>query len=343
MSPHRQHGFVATLLWLLPVTPSAFICRFCCSWGLAIGAGMSLAGSGIASSGSSSAARRQAASSLEQTRLTNEANERLFRLARGSEGSAVLPEYMSDREQELANAIFGVWDESMDADRAPLRDLGGEAMARNIPLIENGDEIMRRILTGEFGAERTAAAEDTQAGRQRGLQQGIQEATAALRARREAGGLGGGSSFENQLMLGATIPARAEMASMGARDRQRLLDENMALQLEVADAPFQRTAAAYDMAGMPLMFDQMQDAQRYQAVDELMRRLGMFNIGPGQPIPAQRAETPFVPNSAMMWGQGLTQAGNALSGWLQNRPAQQPQPMQSSSIAPGTFAPWGGG
>lgn len=69
----------------------------------------SVVGGIVSSSGQKKAAKTQQEGALEQTRLTNEMNERLFHEARGSEGHALLPEYFGGFEAEIGNNLTDIY------------------------------------------------------------------------------------------------------------------------------------------------------------------------------------------------------------------------------------------
>jgi hypothetical protein len=89
-----------------------------------------------------------------------------------------------------------------------------------------------------------------------------------------------------------------------AQTRADMADQDFQLQLSMLDTPYQRVQQGYAM-------DQLKDSQAYGDIDQLLERIGLFNIGTGQPYAAQKSETVAVPNSQMIAGSALTAGANA--------------------------------
>ena len=117
------------------------------------------------------------------------------------------------------------------------------------------------------------------------------------------------------------MQARQQAALQDIAARQAVNEAMIQAQGQFLDAPLNRSRLAYEIGYLP-------EQEKNRQLNELMARLGYFNIGTGNPPPTQTPNIPTIPNSGMIAGAGLSSFGNALGNYF----AMQPQ--QAAAAAP---------
>lgn len=291
-------------------------------WGAAIGGIVGGLGSIIGGSSSASSAKAQAKAQLQATRETNEMNERLFHESRGSKGHAWLPEYFGNFEQNLGLDLRDLYYNDPGSDT-----IGEDTYAGMKDSFLRGNELIDSVLSGEVGDQRTELTQQANQARRAAINNAMTERLAKLKQARKRSGLSGTSSFQEKQMLGETVDARVAAALSEAEAMQQLYDQNLQLQLGLIDAPFQRAQMGYEMGNLGR-------SEQYRAMDEVLKRLGYFNIGTGQPPVMQTPEIATIPNTGQFVGAALGQVG---SGIMQYYLGRQQTPTTTTPVQ--TYTP----
>jgi len=277
-------------------------------WVAGISAAVSVGGSIYAGQSAKKAGQKQADAQLKATGDTNAANERMFHEARGSKGHALLPEYFGEFEKNLGTDISGTYS-SYKFDP----QFGNKTYRQMSDSFMDGNEIIDDVMSGRVGAERSGLSEGLAESRRSSINTALGERLAALKAARQAGGYGGTSSFQEKMMLGDTLQAR-QMASMSDwMDKQQVYDSNLQLQLGLLDAPLNRTMQGYQMGSLP-------GAEQYRGIDEVLKRLGYFNMQGGNPPQAINPEIPTIPGMGQFVGPAISSTAGTMFNAYMNRP-----------------------
>lgn len=284
------------------------------AWPIVAGMAVSAIGTAAASNSAKKAQQGANATNQQITSDTNAANYRIFRENRGAQradggANALLPEYFGDAERDIALGLIDRW--KGDSNENDLRMLEDWSEVLN-PAMEGGNQFISDIYSGKLHDDRLALADSQAEARRQGIHNALSETMGRLRARRMKGGLGGGSSFENNQMLGSAIPAFAQAGMLDADNRARIFDENAAMKTQMLDAPVNRVLQAAKLGEVK------GDAQ-YGDMDRLMRRLSFFNMGEGRAPMQEKTLVSAVPGSGQIWGSALGSTGNALSNYFTNQ------------------------
>lgn len=278
-----------------------------------------MAVSAVSNAASANSARKAQAganaANQQITADTNAANYRIFREGRGAEradgtgANALLPEYFGGAEKDVALGLIDRW--KGDSNENDIRMMDDWAKVLN-PAMDGGNQFISDIYSDKIYNERLGLADRQSEARRQGIHQALSEMMGKVRGRRLKGGLGGGSSFENNLMLGSAIPAFTQAGMMDADSRARLYDENQAAKLQMLDAPANRLLQAAKLGEV------RGDAQ-YGDMDRLMRRLSFFNMGEGRAPLQEKTMVNAVPGSGQIWGSALSSAANAVGDYFVNK------------------------
>jgi hypothetical protein len=286
-----------------------------------------IGGSLIGGSATKSAAKSANKTQERLTRETNQMNERLFHEARGRTGHAILPEYLGNAERDIGNDVIDIYEAQQDEEG--LNAFGDEAFGTLSPAWNRGNQLIGDIFSGSVLEDRTKNLAGQASARRQGIQKALSERLADVDARRNAGGLGGGSSVSNRMMLGDTIGARQQAAAIDADAISQLYDQNLNLQLGLLDAPMTRANASYEFGYLP-------QSQDYRSVDEMLKRMSFFNIGTGQPYQVQTPNVQTVPNVGQFVGPAITQGVGAFANYMNSRPTT---PVTTAAPAGGGALP----
>ena len=305
--------------------------------GSLIAAGLGAAGSIAGGVMQGKSQKKAADAQVEATRETNEANYRQFREARGEGGSAILPLYLpAGAEQQAAQRALNVFNaitgQPVNLTLQEYQNIVNGA----VPTIAAGDQVVQDIFSGAMERDRLAreapvaaartALADTQA---QGVQTALQQRLNEIRADEAARGYTGSSSFANNRLLEATIPAQQAAASTKAQarleneqSRKRIGDEALDLQIRSLDVPFNRIAQNIGARQAPA-----------DALARLMATaqspLSFFRIAPGTPPRNETPQISSVPSTGAIIGTGL----GAAAGQIGNILAQQELARQQQEMA----------
>lgn len=323
---------------------------------MAIASGIGALGNFFGGKSAASAAQKQADAQLKATQETNANNLRMFQESRGSTGSAVLPEYLKSYEAGLgadaaatAKALFGYG----GGVNQRLAD-GAGILARYNPALEAGDNTVIDLATGRVGTQRQASLAPVLAARtgaaklrSSAITDGLNETLANLRATRAGRGFRGGSTFDTNRALAATVGARAGAATEMGQARldnalatQGLDESNLQLLLSSLDLPFQRGQQRLNFANLPAT----NAADFYRSA---LSPLDYFRIGPAQNLPYQQTpQIPTIPNTGQLAGAAVAGGAQSIGQYLaQQQLMQQLQSFygqQPSYLGAGTWAGGGG-
>src|ERR1051325_8658640 len=183
----------------------------------------------------------------EQAAAYDAAQERLFHLTRGSEGSAFLPEYLKGAESAAGSRATDTAAALRDYYGTPaeIAQRGADVAARYRPLLDQGSKAISGIFSGELERQRLASAAPTFAARtaladttRAGMLKGILDRLNAIRTANAAKGYVGRASAPETLARRASIEgtkqAGAAMAAanlQNEQERQAIRDEILGLQL----------------------------------------------------------------------------------------------------------------
>ena len=278
-----------------------------------------------------SAAQQKKATDAQarQAEEYNKLQRELFHETRGSEGSAILPEYLkrleasrSARAGDISSALGEFYGSPTDvvnrgagvaATYKPLLDLG----TKSIYGIFSGDQERRRLAAAEpVFAARTALADTTRSG----MVKGILDRLNAIRTANAAKGFVGTGSAAENLGFRASIEGNqgAAAATAGANlqnetDRRAIRDEILNLELRSPELAGALAAQAIRFETLP--------AEVAGAIQRgEMSPLDWFKIGVGQ-APEQTRAPWIQPNASLgqiLAGAGA-QAGNTAARYFLNR------------------------
>ncbi len=253
------------------------------------------------------------ASAHEQQRATeanaraaaeaNAAQERMFHLSRGSEGSAFLPEYLKQGESEAASRAMATASALRNYYGTPeqIAARGAAAADRARPLLDQGANAISGIFSGDLERKRLEAAAPTFAARsaladttRAGVMKGILDRLNAIRTANAAKGYVGTGSTSENLALRASIEGNQQAGAATAAanlqnesERQAIRDQILDLQLR---SPELAGALASQYASLELLPGQVTGAiSRAETAP-----FDYFRIGVGNPPPQVLApwETP---------------------------------------------------
>lgn len=252
-------------------------------------------------------------SAAKSQQKANDLQLQMFHESRGSNGSAILPEYMKDSEAALGKS-------AADTVRA-LYGFGGginnrlsdgtRTLARYNPAIEAGDNLVLDLATGKVASDRrtslapvlsarTAMAKSRAAA----INQSLDETLAGLRTRRAASGFRGGGTFDTARMLdamtGARMNAAAEIGQADLDNAMAMHDldtSNLQLMLSGLDMPFQR-------GQQRLAFDSLPASTLAQFYSAINSPLDYFRLPVGTPPTLPRVQSAGELNGAALAGIG---------------------------------------
>lgn len=313
------------------------------SWWAVGSAVVSVAGSAISSSNAASAQRKSNNATIRAAQETNEANKLMFDESRGSTGSALLPIYLSDYEKALGSSS------------SELAQLGmGNARGR-IAGIESGINRLRPALDGSTGVindlfsggtlntrlaslapvtgARTSAAKtrfDT-------ISRSLDETLGRLNASMARRGFGGGSSFDNNQLFGATLSVRQQAADalaaaqlQNAQDEAALRDSDTLMRLSSVGLPYEQASRVAALQELPI-------STVGAGASQALAPLNFFRMGQStwqaSPLPAVQPTA----STGQIVGQGVASLGSSLGNYFAARDVAR-QYGQSGAIAAPTYA-----
>lgn len=277
------------------------------AWGTLLSVGVGLAGNYISGKGQQKAVENNNEANLEATKINNQANLDLFREARGSKGSAVLPLFFGSTEKNLANSLV----DTFKQDQNRSTQYADQATGLN-PALTAGNDLINKVQTGGIYDDRTAQAQLKASARKAAINDSLQETLKGLRESRYRSGFGGGSSFTNSLLQGATLDARVQEALAGLAEQEQLYNEDVNLRLNTLGLPLSRTEGLMNL-------DRLRGDSRYAPIDSLLQRLGFFNLGQGNPPTQQAYFSQVVPNDQQFLGSAISTAAGAYGNYRNNQ------------------------
>ena len=273
-------------------------------------------------------------------------NYEMFRQSRGSTGSAVLPEYLSGYESSLgqsaaeaAQALFGY-----GGGPQSRIDTATGMLKTYEPMIAAGDKTLLDLTTGVTGANRLASLQPVLAARTNlaksraaQINQSLDETLAGLRAQRAGSGFRGGSTFDTNRALAATVNARAgaagEIGQAGldnALATQNIDETNLQLLLQSLDQPFQR-------GQQRLAFNNLPMTSVASSYNDALAPLNFFRMGTANPPYVQ----PNVqPSNGAYAGAAVGALGQQYAQYLQQ---QEMMKLLKSFYGGGGVDPTAGG
>ena len=275
------------------------------------------------------AAKDATAQRARQAAEANAAQERLFHLTRGSEGSAILPEYQRAGERAAGARAAATSGALRDYYGTPEQVVarGAAAAAKARPLLDQGAASVYGIFSGDEERKRLAAAEPAFAARRAlagttraGALQGINERLAALRAASAGRGFVGAGSGSERLGFQAQIAgnqagAGAESAAALQNEMETQAIRNRILDLQM-QSPELAGALAAQYGNLELLPGQVAGSINRSETDPY----NFFRIGVGAPPPQVMA--PWATENISPWasvaaaGQGNL---SALGRYYANR------------------------
>lgn len=282
-------------------------------------------GTAIAGSAEASAMRRAQRENLALARENNAANLNLFNLSRGSEGSAILPQYLRGLESAIGSgaanlAALGLANPSQTVGSiaeslAPL----GAAIAGSTGAVN--DLFSGANLRQRLGALAPVSAARTTQARTRfdTINQSLDEVLGRLNAAASRRGFGGTSSFDRQQLLGATLGARQQAAEalsaadlQNAMDAAALRDADVQARLANVGLPFQQAGQLANFANLPFIAAGQRASAALQPLDFFRLGTAAFQ---NQPLPAVQ---PTI-GSAGQIGGALAGLGQNLGQYFQSQ------------------------
>lgn len=292
------------------------------SW-IAIGSTVvSVGGSVLAGSQAASAQRKASNANLQQARETNELNERLWRESRGSEGSALLPVYLSDYERALGSGAAELAQLGMgnvrgrsgaiqtDIDRmSPIFDASTGRIA---------DLFSGAMLNNRLGALAPVASARTAAAKSRfdTISQSLDETIGRLNALHARRGFLGGSSFDNNQLMGATLGTRQAAADalaaarlQNAQDEASIRDQDALMQVQSVGLPFEQAQRYATLREMPM-------TAVASGAQQALAPLNFFRMGQSTWQAAPMPQVQPTMSGGQILGQGIGALGSSLGNYF---------------------------
>jgi hypothetical protein len=296
-------------------------------WGAIASAAAQGIGSGLEAWGAMDATKDYNAQMRKLNEEAKQWNYARFLESRGSGGQALLPTYFpKSTETNLSNNALAEYAAMQSAAGTPDQELASYQAAANamIPGQTGAEVAVNNLFSGRMADQQVANIAPVQAARgavakaqKTGILEGLQARLNALSAdRARAGYVGGGSTFQKNLLTGATIPALQQAATVGAQaDLANATDEanirNTALNTQLQDVNLPGQVALNRM--------QMTQAPQTAAEAAQAGRMGLFNWFK-MPIQSyswnQVPEQQLTPNLMMVAGAGLKGSGQGLGSMM---------------------------
>lgn len=295
--------------------------------GIAIAAAALAVGGAVAAGYGASQATKDA--NAQARKLSDQArdwNYQRFLESRGQGGQALLPLYFPQyTEGQLAQDALASYNAQRGLAGSPEQELAAyqSAVQGMMPSMAASDQLVADLLSGKLNEQQVAniqpvlAARSGVAGAQKtGILEGLKARLNALSAdRARAGYTGGGSAFQRNLLMGATIPAQQAAATVGAQ-------ADLANATDVAN--LKNAGIQQQLQGLNLPVSQAQNRLNLMTAPQAAQtaaqsgRMNLFNWFKMNPQAYQWNNVPnqmVTPNSMMIAGSGMQAAGNALGSY----------------------------
>lgn len=294
-------------------------------WG-AIGGILGVGGSIMEGIGAKDATKDYNEELLKQYAAARDWSYQRFLESRGQGGQALLPMYFPrSTETQLSGDTLGTYNAMRAAAGTPTEEIAAyQAAAQGMmPAMSGADALVNKLFNGQLTEEqirniapvlaaRGAVAKSQKVGILEGLTQRL-NALSADRAR--SGYTGGGSAFQKNQLIGATIPAMQAAGTVGAQ-------ADLANATDVANLRNAGINTALSNLNLPLnqAVNRMQLIQSPQAAASAAQagRLNLFNWFKMQPQAFRWDQTPqeqLVPNDLMIAGSAIKSAGQGASSF----------------------------
>jgi hypothetical protein len=215
-----------------------------------------------------------------------------FHIARGSEGSAILPEYLKAGEQQAGARAMASSRAIQDYYGTPaqIAARGGAISAKAMPLLDQGAASMYGIFSGDEERKRLAAAQPAFAARtalagttRAGALQGINERLAAIKAANASRGFAGAGSGSERLAFQAQIAgnqagagAEAAAALQNQMETEAIRNRLLDLQMQSPELAGQLAAQYANLGLLPAQYSGAVSRAEQAPYD-------YFRVGVGQP------------------------------------------------------------
>lgn len=301
-----------------------------------------IAGALISSDSSSNAAQQQANAQLTSAQLaaksqsdTNAQNLSEFQQARGSEGSAIFPTYMTGLEKELGTNLQSDYNNSA----VPLSSFQ-KADAGLIPAEAGAVKTTNDIFNGGITNQMLASAQPVEQAQLATAKSSSLDALSKtldqIDAQQASHGFGG-DSYANRLASFQGYKAQGD--AVGAANLSNLQTNqdiknygNITLPMNNLTTPYNMAQQAGQMAFLP-------QSQYLNSVGQRMNNLNMMRLGYTQPFQATPLPTPGAgafsgsANASLAQAAGATNVGNSISSAATQLFSQQ-QTSGAGGVAP---------
>jgi len=260
---------------------------------------------------------------------TNRLNKSFFDEGRGSTGSAILPTYFNQLEGETlsqsASDLFKATGSFVGDPNVQLSRFN-ESLRRFQPSFEAGSGLIDDIFSGSLTNRRLAQVKpikdarlNAARGAKQSVVQGVQETLNRIRAERSRGGVSGGSTFDTNRVLQATVGANQNAANLeslaeleNALTDQQIRDAGLNLSINSLDLPMLRAQQQIQQELLPVQ----------TASDILGARMSPFDFFRLQQQTFQQDRPPLVsavPGAGQVALAGVGQGATAFANYLASK------------------------
>lgn len=293
--------------------------------GISVGVGALATGFGAYEAGQS--AQQAAATNAQNVANTNALNQWLFNQSRGAGGNALLPMYApGGTETQLFQNALASYAAEQNALGTPEQQAAAyQAITRGLqPSVAAGSTLVNQLFSGQLERQQEAniapvlaARGQVAAAQKTGILEGLQQQLNALSANRaRAGYAGGGSSFERNLLTGATIPALQAAGTVGAQASLQNASDIAALKNQDINTRLNNLSLPLTQAGNAIQMQNLPATAIGNTATQSMQPFNWFKL---QPQAFQAQNLPLVqpiPNVGQIVGTGIGSGASTLGNYF---------------------------
>lgn len=329
-----------------------------------MGVGIAAAVIGAAAIGAGATAYA-AKSSADSAAAANAANQAIaqsdralqyqqFLQSRGAQGSALLPMYPSFTsagvEQNLGNQAYATYLAEQAALGAPKDQIAQyqDIVSGLTPSMVAGDQLVNQLFSGQLEKQQEANIAPVLAARgavataqKQGILEGLQARLNALSAdRTRQGYTGGGSTFQKNLLTGATIPALQAAGTVGAEADLANAADVAGIKQQAINTKLSNLSLPLTQAGNRLQMSALPATAAGTTYVNSLAPFNWFKLNQQTNVPFRSPYVQPVPGIGSIVGTGVAQGASTLGNYFANRalanqinaPSDVPPPSSSQNV-----------
>lgn len=293
---------------------------------MAIGTAVGVGGTLWSGKESSKSQKRANNANIRMAQETNALNERMWRESRGSEGSALLPTYLSGYERALGSGAAELAQLGMGNVRGRMGAIQSDIDSLN-PALSGSAAVINDLFSGgtlnnRLAALAPVAAARTSAAKTRfdTISQSLDETIGRLNALNAKRGFLGGSSFDNNQLFGSTLGTRQAAADVfaaaqlqNAQEEAALRDSDQLLRLQSVGLPYEQAQRMAGLRELPL-------STVSAGASQALAPLNFFRMGQSTWQASPLPQVQPTMSTGQIVGQGLGALGSSVGNYfaLQN-------------------------